>query len=200
MKPISTDIEKAREQLAEILSQPEFGRGQMQKEAPGSYWEGEFPDWLRWLTEHSSEMYWSAYIFLGVFIAVILFWITRGWWIRRAGTKPVGQKKDDRLPLPVQAEAMAEQGKYRMAVRLLFHYLLELMSRQKKIFLQTGKTNGDYQREMKKTWPAKEKPFSLLTKRFDEVWYGRKQVGDMEFALYKKKVMQFLEKGERDEA
>lgn len=197
MKPISTDIKQAREQLAEILSHPEFGWRVKKRELSAFDWQPEFPDWLRWLTELPPEIFWSVYIFFGVFIAVILFWVIRGWWNRRPGKKSAKQAREDRLPLPVQAQAMAEQGKYRLAIRLLFHYLLEFTSQQRKIFLQMGKTNGDYLREIKKTWPAKEKPFAQLTNHFDEVWYGQKQVGDPEFSLYKKKVMQFA--GEREQ-
>ncbi|SEN31645.1 DUF4129 domain-containing protein [Lihuaxuella thermophila] len=199
MNPIATDIEQAREQLVEILSQPEFGRKERQGELSAFDWQPDFPDWLRWLTELPPEMFWGIYIGLGVFAAVILFWVIRVWPIGRPRNISSKHMQEGRLPLFVQAQAAAEQGQYRLAIRLLFHYLLEFTSQQRKIFLQTGKTNGDYQREIKKTWPDKEKMFAQLTNHFDEVWYGRKQAGDQEYSCYKQKVMQLAGEGEQHE-
>ncbi|WP_162618508.1 DUF4129 domain-containing protein [Pedobacter yulinensis] len=62
------------------------------------------------------------------------------------------------------------EGKYRLAVRLLYLRSLKRLTDASLISWEPAKTNSVYLNEL--TDPALNRPFRSLTKQFDYIWYG----------------------------
>lgn len=72
-----------------------------------------------------------------------------------------------------------EKENYPMAVRLYYLAIIKELSLKKWIKWKKDKTNRDYIRELSTTdWYSN---FRLVTAMFEKVWYGKKELGGMDF-------------------
>ncbi|TCS93870.1 DUF4129 domain-containing protein [Hazenella coriacea] len=206
MIPISADVEQAKKQLSEILSDPEFGRKNPNSDSLNlDRSPFKFPDWNLSLPE---EMIWGVYIFIGVIVLLLFIWVVRIIWVQRLFNKSSSTRKSSAskgFELGFhdgweRSKQMAAEGNYRMAIRFLFQYILHFTGDKRKIILQIDKTNGEYRKEIQQTWAIQAGPFRSLTSQFDEVWYGQKQATEHDFQEYQQEVGSFIEKGEQNEA
>ncbi len=65
---------------------------------------------------------------------------------------------------------LINEGRYRLAVRLLYLRSLKRLTDASLINWAPGKTNSVYLEELAD--PALKNPFGLLTRKFDYIWYG----------------------------
>lgn len=206
MIPISADVEEAKKQLSEILSDPEFGRKKLDLDGLDlDKSPFNFPGWNLSLPE---EMIWGVYILIGVILLVLFIWVIRTLWVQGLFNKSESERKrstSQGFNLGFhhgwdRSKQMAAEGNYRMAIRFLFQYILQFSEDKQKITLQIDKTNGEYRKEIQQSWVVQASPFHSLTNQFDEVWYGQKQVTNEDYQNYQQEVLSFIEKGEQNEA
>jgi hypothetical protein len=76
-----------------------------------------------------------------------------------------------------QAEGLADEGRFREAVRVLYLSLLSLLHRQQLIRVEPMRTNGEYVRQVhlsERAPPELHEPFVRLTELFEARWYGER--------------------------
>ena len=78
------------------------------------------------------------------------------------------------------ANALAQQGDFRSAIRRAYIALLCEMEQRGKVRLHRAKTNRDYLDELK-TEKALYPTFSVMTGAFEHVWYGHELATESEF-------------------
>lgn len=77
-------------------------------------------------------------------------------------------------------DAVASKN-YRLAVRLWYLQILKTLSDKKFIDWQINKTNTDYQHEVREKAFAAD--FNKVTRLFDSVWYGNREVHEDEYFI-----------------
>ena len=82
-----------------------------------------------------------------------------------------------------EIEKAADNGSYRLAVRLLYLRSLKLLSDKGLINWQPEKTNQAYTDEL--TDPERKQQFKLLTLQFEYVWYGDFSIDREHFIVLK---------------
>ncbi|MFC4212047.1 DUF4129 domain-containing protein [Pedobacter lithocola] len=121
----------------------------------------------------------SKYFFIGLGAAILLYIV-----YKVIGTENIFAKKSKEITLPYyilneniheidyekEIQQLIEQGKFRLAVRLLYLRTLKKLSDAEIINWQPEKTNYNYLMEIAK--PEVKQEFSLLTHQFDYIWYG----------------------------
>lgn len=121
----------------------------------------------------------SKYFFIGLGAAILLYII-----YKVIGNENIFAKKSKEITLPYdilneniheidyekEIQQFIEQGKFRLAVRLLYLRTLKKLSDAEIINWQPEKTNYNYLMEISK--PDVKQEFSLLTHQFDYIWYG----------------------------
>jgi len=121
----------------------------------------------------------SRYFFIGLGIALVIFIITK-----IIGAENIFSKKPKETILPYdviteniheidyeqELQRLIGEGKYRLAVRLLYLQALKKLSDAEIIQWQPEKTNYNYLMEISK--PELKADFSKLTLQFDYIWYG----------------------------
>jgi hypothetical protein len=76
-----------------------------------------------------------------------------------------------------QADKLADDGRFREAVRVLYLAVLALLHRQQFIRFETTRTNGEYVRQVRLSEiapPELHEPFHELTNLFEAKWYGER--------------------------
>ena len=76
-----------------------------------------------------------------------------------------------------QADALANEGRFREAVRVLYLAVLALLHRQHFIRFEPTRTNGEYVRQVhlsEQAPPELHEPFRSLTNLFETAWYGER--------------------------
>jgi hypothetical protein len=192
-------LQQARNQLEKILSDPEFGR-QNDQAARGADLTFPEPDWNFVVPQ---EVTWASWTVVAIFLGIILFWLIRtGWMLTpvRMRTKKEQAKANPRTEWMEQAARLAGQGEYRLAIRTLFHGVLESAHERRKLLRTIGKTNGDYRREIERNWPEGSAVFRELSTVFDDVWYGNKPVDGGDYTRYRSRSQEFAEMRDPDEA
>lgn len=130
----------------------------------------------------------SKYFFIGLGIALLSFFI-----IKIIGTKNIFSKKPLETILPYEVlneniheidfdkelERLINEGKFRLAVRLLYLKALKKLSDAQIIQWQPDKTNYNYLTEISKT--ELKNDFSQLTRQFDYIWYGDFPINEQKF-------------------
>ncbi|WP_124727425.1 DUF4129 domain-containing protein [Staphylospora marina] len=203
---IKADMQKAREQLEEILSGSEFKRSEFGQnfeglddfpvsgEAPVG--DSSFSEWFSApLIPHLSGVEWMIWGTLGVSLAVILVW----WLWNYRKNRPVSRKKPNEsrtADWQEAAEHMVSKGAFRLALRALFVGLLEFAFREGKLKRHPAKTNGEYREEAKRNWPESAEDFRELSRTFDEVWYGNRAIGREELERYRLLTRKLTGRGE----
>lgn len=74
-----------------------------------------------------------------------------------------------------QADALANEGRFRDAVRVLYFAVLALLHRQHFIRFEPTRTNGEYVHQVRlseQAPPELHEPFQRLTNLFETAWYG----------------------------
>ena len=74
-----------------------------------------------------------------------------------------------------QAEELARAGRFKDAMRSLYHAVLSLLHRQQLLRYETTRTNGEYIRQVRlapSAPPELHEEFGRLTALFDFLWYG----------------------------
>lgn len=140
----------------------------------------------------------SKYFFIGLGIALLVFLI-----VKMIGAKNIFTKKplETILPYDVLNENIHEidydkelqrlvgEGKFRLAVRLLYLRALKKLSDAQIIQWQPDKTNYNYLTEISK--PELKNGFSDLTLQFDYIWYGDFPIDADKFEPIKQSFNQF---------
>lgn len=121
----------------------------------------------------------SKYFFIGLGVAILVYII-----IKIIGADNIFSKKSKEIVLPydilneniheidyeTEITKLIDQGKYRLAVRLLYLRTLKKLTDAELIQWQPEKTNYNYLTEISK--PEIKTEFSQLTHQFDYIWYG----------------------------
>ncbi len=140
----------------------------------------------------------SKYLFIGLGIALLAFLI-----VKMIGAKNIFSKKplETILPYDVLNENIHEidydkelqrligEGKFRLAVRLLYLRALKKLSDAQLIQWQPDKTNYNYLTEISK--PELKNDFSQLTLQFDYIWYGDFPIDEQKFEPIKQSFNHF---------
>jgi len=121
----------------------------------------------------------SRYFFIGLGVAIAAFII-----FKVIGADSIFSKKSKETILPYdilneniheinyeqELQRLVAEGKYRLAVRLLYLRALKKLSDAEIIQWQPDKTNYNYLMEIGQ--PELKSEFSQLTHQFDYIWYG----------------------------
>lgn len=84
---------------------------------------------------------------------------------------PMGPGEEQEDPLSV-ARVRADRGEYRAAIRLVYIASLRRLAGAGLLTLAKDRTNGEYQRALRKRSAEAYTKLLPLTRLFDEVWYG----------------------------
>jgi hypothetical protein len=141
---------------------------------------------------------WAALVGLAVCVivtAAYLYWTSRRARGPRRPAAPAAQRGGPQeLPQPgatdpdklwARAEALASQGLFAEAVRMLFLAVLLDLDSRRLLHYEKSRTNGEYLRELRRCERALDTlhgPFEDLARRFDEAWYGGRPCGAGEYA------------------
>ncbi len=179
-----TDLEEAKRQLNEILSQSEFARLRSQTEGEVEISPPVFQLPVEWI--------WGIYLFIAIVIVTLLIYYgVKLWKKRQANEDP---KENLGYSWFAKAQSYALKGEYRFAVRSLFQYLLLHATKQKWIEPHPAKTNGEYRQEVQQKEPVQAPPFSNIAQQFDRTWYGREEITAEKYSEYERKIMQLAPK------
>ncbi len=86
--------------------------------------------------------------------------------------------------IPKLIEKAVSSGKYRLAVRYHFLYLLQQMSRQEIVSYDSAKTDEEYLQEIKD--PSLKTHFKKVNRIYDFIWYGNFETGAEDYVKIKK--------------
>lgn len=130
----------------------------------------------------------SKYFFIGLGVALVLYIV-----IKAVGVQNIFSKKSKETILPYdvlteniheidydkELQRLVSEGKYRLAVRLLYLRALKKLNDAEIIEWQPDKTNYNYLMEISK--PEIKSDFSRLTLQFDYIWYGDFPIDEQKF-------------------
>lgn len=135
-------------------------------------------------------------VFLCILIGISLAYLKRNGYIFRGKGEDVtvdlkSQEEDlDPTVYEQQINAAIADGKYRLAVRLLYLQTLRLLSDKGVITYSREKTNAAYLRGMISTpW---YKAFAGLTLDYEYIWYGEVPVNNEQFKTIHRQFSQFM--------
>jgi hypothetical protein len=161
---------------------------------------------IEWIFEHlggrpesqggalpSLGLHWSLYLLIALIAAALLFVIWRRRIFRRRGKPaalaevPLVRLEDealtaDRLPedswIELAEQCLREQN-YLHALRAFFLANLAWLGRSEFIVIHTGKTNREYEIELRRRarpFPEARELFAANVASFERAWYGRHEV------------------------
>ncbi|WP_053058420.1 DUF4129 domain-containing protein [Pedobacter sp. BMA] len=127
----------------------------------------------------AASNYVLKYFFIGAGVAIIIYIV-----IKMVGAENIFSKRSQETILPYdvitenihdidydqELNRLISEGKYRLAVRMLYLQSLKKLSDAQIIQWQPDKTNYNYLMEISK--PELRNNFSRLTIQFDYIWYG----------------------------
>jgi hypothetical protein len=171
--------------------------GQQQLSLWDKFWFW-FWDMVSRLFEGAASNFVSRYIFIGLGVALILYIV-----IKAIGAENIFRRKSKETILPYdviteniheidyeqELQRLIAEGKFRLAVRLLYLRALKQLSDADVIQWQPDKTNYNYLMEINK--PELRNDFSRLTLQFDYIWYGDFPVDEVKFEPIKHSFNQF---------
>ncbi len=91
-----------------------------------------------------------------------------------------------RLNLKTPLEEHLGKGEYRMACRILYLQLLQVLVKWRAILWRNEKTNWDYYYEAIKAVRLNKERLYEITQRYDHLWYGEKEPGKQQFAEFER--------------
>jgi len=185
------------------------------------HWLGDLLDrFLRWLRNSmggvdlrpgappARGLHWSVYVLIGaaVVLAAVFLWRMRYARRMRAVAAPVAapapiqlESEDltpDRLPeeqwLELAGECLA-RGDLRLALRAFFLGNLAWLGRSEFISIHPGKTNREYERELRRrarAIPRTPELFSANVTAFERAWYGLHEVTADDIELFRGRIEQ----------
>jgi len=176
--------------ISDYKTQKEFQYdeiGQQQLSLWDKFWMW-FWDMVGRLFTGAATNFVSRYIFIGLGIALILYIV-----IKIIGAENIFRRKSKETILPYdviteniheidyeqELQRLIAEGKFRLAVRLLYLRTLKQLSDADVIQWQPDKTNYNYLMEISK--PELRSDFSRLTIQFDYIWYGDFPVDEGKF-------------------
>jgi hypothetical protein len=162
-------------------------------------------DWLRKLFDISSAprtgalpttgLHWGLYLLIA-FVVFLTAWIAwRRRWFQRARPKPAALALEairldadeltaDRLPEESWLELAArslQEGNFRFALRAYYLANLAWLGRGKFLTIHPGKTNREYELELRRkarAFAAARELFAANIAAFEGAWYGQHEVSD----------------------
>jgi hypothetical protein len=173
-------------------------------------------DWLREKFRNASgtdtarppgmALHWSVYFLIAALLALVGAIV---WRLRRAKTKPAAllaagglavslQDENllaDRLPEEAWialADSCARQADYRAALRALYLANLAWLGRNQWIAIHPGKTNREYELEMRRRareFPEARLLFAVNVAGFERAWYGRHTVGAEDIDAFRQSLL-----------
>lgn len=148
-------------------------------------WE-RFKEWLAHLwyemmsTRTGANTFWTVVILLSIAIIVFFVWKYKGangmWSKSDKGNISLESLQEENIHEINFEEKIAQAisaGKYRLAIRLRYLYILKILDDKGIIKWQAGKTNYDYILEVRAT--SSEETYTLFKQisiAFDFAWYG----------------------------
>lgn len=137
---------------------------------------------------------WLIYIIIAIFVIALIGAAIYGLRLRK---KKYSTSKQPKSPLTSEhlfkeMEALARRGEYSLAIEKCFLYLLKRLAEKTDLLFVATKTNGEYRQDVKRKYPVGAEMFDQLSLFFDEVWYGKKKVGEEEYQHYRQDVLRFL--------
>lgn len=146
----------------------------------------------------AASNYVLKYFFIGAGVAIIIYIV-----IKMVGAENIFSKRSQETILPYdvitenihdidydqELNRLISEGKYRLAVRMLYLQSLKKLSDAQIIQWQPDKTNYNYLTEISK--PELKNGFSDLTLQFDYIWYGDFPIDADKFEPIKQSFNQF---------
>lgn len=138
---------------------------------------------------------------IGAFVIVlILVGIVAYIFSRRKATLSEQNESTDTKDKADEFKIDWNPGEIHLQIRSLFQQMLKIAFQKEKVILRPSKTNGEYREEWQKNWSETAPIFHQASYKFDEIWYGGKEVGVQEAEWFLKQLHQIEEKGNEHEA
>lgn len=197
---INTDPGQAREQLKQILSDPEFGQNvDLEQMSRNDWFEG-----LQNASQALAIVEWIFYILIGTIIVALAVGLSFYGWLKRTRKKSGNPKSK---PINHYKRLLAEIHKsvnnedYQTALQKCFRLLLQKLAEQENLYFAKTKTNGEYRLNLRQHKPDIAKGFGILSEQFDRFWYGEQKIKAEDYFAFQKQVFTFLGEGKagRDE-
>jgi hypothetical protein len=193
-----------REELQDILSQPEYTQYMKDAEEPGQnlllYWLERLFDALGRLfpelemAEGSGDALGYVIIAGGLIaLALLSLFLFRLLWVerralRRSATASFEELEAAPAGLFERSRAEASRGAYREASRLLFLALLLGFQERGRLRVTDWKTNWEYAEELGEKDGESVALFRSSAVRFDAVWYGGREIAPAEYDAWRREV------------
>ncbi|MCX2573469.1 DUF4129 domain-containing protein [Pedobacter sandarakinus] len=189
-----------KQAISDYKTQPDFQYdevGERQLSLWERFWIG-FWNWVRRIFSGAATNSISRYFFIGLAVAIVLFLV-----IKIVGAQNIFRRDPPESALPydvlndniheidyeTEIQRLVSEGKYRLAVRLLYLRTLKKLSDAQIIEWQPDKTNYNYLMEI--TRPALKGDFGQLTLQFDYIWYGDFPIDEHKFEPIKQSFNHF---------
>ncbi len=124
---------------------------------------------------------------VGVLVGLLTYYILQG--LRGVAVREheleelLENEKLDEKELRLQAEQLAVEGNFRLALRRLFLSVLARLQAMGLIEYNRARTNREYLKNLT-GHPSLHSSFSPVINRFDQVWYGLNEIDETEFATF----------------
>ena len=177
----AVDPEQVRRITESVLARPEF------LEARPSWWR----QGLRWIVDQFLRLFSAiggdnrgstigtvAIVVIAIIIAFVVWRFTRT--VRRDPGQDVaieggyGRTAADWL---ADARALEASGHWRDALRCRYRGLLAALAAEGLVEEVPGRTTGEYLTAVTEDIPTAADPFRVVTRAFEEAWYGHHHVG-----------------------
>lgn len=137
---------------------------------------------------------WLIYVFIGIICITLLYFIFKNVKYQPSLQPPPAladyAEATHETESPEKSLAYALETKnYRLVIRIRFIQTLQILKENKKIRVETGKTNRSYIRELHH--PLK-KTFSDMVRLFEKSWYDNKEITEDHFLAAEKLYHQML--------
>ncbi len=153
----------------------------------------------------SAGLHWSVYLLMGLVLLAAAYIIFRSLRARRTpAASVVGEAASIRLDaeelsadrLPEEkwnelAEASIHAGNTRLALRAFYLASLAWLGRREFLALHPGKTNREYEYELRRrarAFPEARGLFAANVAAFERAWYGMHEVGSEEIGEFRKRI------------
>jgi hypothetical protein len=137
---------------------------------------------------------WLIYVFIGIICITLIYFIFKNVKYQPSLQPPPTQadyaESTPEAENPEKSLAYALETKnYRLIIRIRFIQTLQVLKENKKIWVETGKTNRSYVRELHN--PLK-KTFADMVRLFEKSWYDNKEITEDHYLATEKLYHQML--------
>ena len=189
LPPSEHDPEEVRDEIARILSQPEY------REPPRPI----FQRIMDWLSERAAELIADilgggravviGWVISVVVAVVVLYLLIRFVMALRADpARREAAMADPRRPpedWAAEAERFEATGEWRQALRCRYRALVAQLAARGLVEEVPGRTAGEYRVEVAENLPSASQPFAAATLMFEEAWYGGADVDEVRHAQFR---------------